>query len=78
MTMINKAAPNGDMLVYAADRKTGAPRAGVNVEIARSQKTFATGTTDKNGVFHTRIEKEKTQPSPSPSPTRFAFTLARR
>jgi len=69
LTVINKAAPNGDMLVYAADRKTGAPRAGVSVEIARSQKTFATGTTDKNGVYHTRIEKEKTQPSPSPSPS---------
>src|SRR5215210_3133220 len=62
ITIINKAAPNGDMLVYAADRKTGAPREGVQVEIAKAQKTFATGTTDQSGVFHTRIEKEKAEP----------------
>ena len=69
ITIINKAAPNGDMLVYAADRKTGAPSAGVQVEVARSQKTYATGTTNESGVFHTRIEKEKVQPQASPSPS---------
>ncbi|HEX8141252.1 MAG TPA: MG2 domain-containing protein [Pyrinomonadaceae bacterium] len=67
LTIINKSAPNGDMLVYAADRKTGAPREGVSVEIARSRKTLATGSTDKSGVFRTRLSKEKPQPSPSPS-----------
>lgn len=76
LTIINKSAPNGDMLVYAADRKTGAPREGVAVEVARHEKTLATGTTDKSGVFRTRVQKETPQaasspsssPSPSPSP----------
>ncbi|HEX8139283.1 MAG TPA: MG2 domain-containing protein [Pyrinomonadaceae bacterium] len=67
ITIINKAAPNGDVLVYAADRKTGEPREGAAVEIARNQKTLATGTTDKSGLFRTRIAKEQPQASPSPS-----------
>jgi hypothetical protein len=69
ITILNKAAVNGDMFVYAADRRTGAPREGVQIEVARLQKTLATGTTDKNGIFHTRIKKEQPQASPSPSPS---------
>jgi alpha-2-macroglobulin len=69
ITIINKAAPNGDVLVYAADRKTGAPREGAAVEVARNRQTLATGTTDKSGVFRTRIEKAQPQASPSPSPS---------
>ncbi|MGB7923757.1 MAG: MG2 domain-containing protein [Pyrinomonadaceae bacterium] len=69
ITILNKSAANGDMFVYAADRRTGAPREGVSVEIARRQKTLATGTTDKNGVFQTRIKKEKQEPQASPSPS---------
>jgi alpha-2-macroglobulin len=69
ITIINKAAAGGEMFVYAADRRTGAPREGVQVEIAKSQKTLATGTTDKNGIFQTRIKKEQPQASPSPSPS---------
>ena len=59
LTMISKAAPNGDMLVYAVDRKTGAPRANVKVEIARGKETLATGATAPNGIFQTQIAKKR-------------------
>ena len=59
LTMINKTAPTGEMLVYTADRKSGAPREGVNVEIIRAKKTVAKGTTDKSGLLRTRIERPK-------------------
>lgn len=59
LTMINKTAPTGEILVYAADRKTGAPREGVKVEVVKSKKTVATGTTDKNGLLQTRVERPK-------------------
>ena len=62
LTMINKTAPTGEMLVYAADRKTGAPREGVKVEILKAQKTVAKGTTDKSGILRTRVERPKPAP----------------
>ncbi len=62
LTMINKTTPTGDMLVYAADRKTGAPREGVKIEIIKAKKTVAKGNTDKNGILRTRVERPKQQP----------------
>ncbi|MFY9609044.1 MAG: MG2 domain-containing protein [Blastocatellia bacterium] len=56
LTLINKTAPTGEMLVFAVDRKSGAPREGVQVEISRSKKTVGKGTTDKNGILKTRVE----------------------
>ena len=47
LTMINKTAPTGEMLIYTADRKSGAPREGVKVEVIKARKTVAKGTTDK-------------------------------
>ncbi len=59
LTMINKTSPSGDVLVFTADRKTGAPREGVKVEVIQLKKTVAKGTTDKNGQLRTRVEKPK-------------------
>ena len=56
LTMVLKSAPNGEMLVYTVDRKSGVPRAGVDVEILRSKKTLAKGKTDRGGILKTRIE----------------------
>ena len=61
LTLINKTAPTGEMLVFAVDRQSGAPREGVQVEIARSKKTVGKGATDKNGMLKTRVETPKTQ-----------------
>ncbi len=62
LTMINKTAPTGEMLVYTADRKSGAPREGVKVEIIKAKKTVAKGTTDKSGLLRTRVERPKPEP----------------
>jgi uncharacterized protein YfaS (alpha-2-macroglobulin family) len=47
------------MLVYTVDRKTGAPREGVKIEIIKAKKTVAVGTTDKSGMLKTRVEQPK-------------------
>ena len=61
LTMINKTTPSGEMLVYAADRKSGAPRDGVKVEIIKAKKTVAQGVTDKTGMLRTHVEQPKRQ-----------------
>jgi uncharacterized protein YfaS (alpha-2-macroglobulin family) len=59
LLMLNKTSPEGDVLVYAVNRKTGAPTAGVNVEVVKSKKTLASGTTDGGGILRTRVPKDK-------------------
>ncbi len=59
MVMVNKTTPEGEVLVYAVNRKTGTPRAGVNVEIVKSKQTLAHGTTDDGGIVKTKVAKEK-------------------
>ena len=59
LTMINKTAPTGEILVFTADRKTGKPREGVKVEVFKARKTVAQGTTDKSGLLRTRVERPK-------------------
>jgi alpha-2-macroglobulin len=65
LTMINKTTPSGEMLVYAADRKSGAPREGVKVEIIKAKKTVAKGVTDKTGMLRTHVEQPKRQTDPA-------------
>ena len=38
LTMVNKTAPGGEMVVYAVDRKSGEPRANVKIEIAKGMR----------------------------------------
>ena len=59
MTMISKTSPTGEVFVYTADRKSGAPRQGAKVEVIRRKKTLAKGTTDQNGILKTRVEVPK-------------------
>ena len=55
LAMVEKASPNGDLLVYAVDRKTGAPRPDAHVEMVRARHTFAGGRTNSEGIFRTKI-----------------------
>lgn len=64
LTMINKTAPDGSLLVYAVDRKSGEPRPNVKVEIVKGKKTLADGNTDASGILRTKIERE--QPTAKP------------
>lgn len=58
LAMVEKASPNGDLLVYAVDRRTGAPRADTQVEIVKAQKTLAAGRTNSEGVFRAKVARE--------------------
>jgi hypothetical protein len=71
LTMISKTTPEGEMLVYTVDRKTGAPREGLNVEVVKGKKTLATGITDRSGILKTRIKKEPTARQPEQRPEDF-------
>src|ERR1041384_842185 len=66
LTMINKTTPSGEMLVYTADRRSGAPREGVKIEITKAKKTVANGITDKSGMLKTHVEQPKRQPVQAP------------
>ena len=59
LTMIDKTTRDGDLLIYAVDRKTGEPRPGAEIEIVREKKTITTGKTDDQGIFRTRIAEPK-------------------
>ena len=58
LTMINKTTRDGQMLIYAVDRKSGEPRADVQVEVVKGKKVVATGKTDGGGVLKTSVRKD--------------------
>jgi uncharacterized protein YfaS (alpha-2-macroglobulin family) len=60
LTMLEKTTRDGQLLIYTVDRKSGEPRPGAQVEVVRDKKTIASGTTDKQGILRTSIEKPKT------------------
>jgi len=57
LAMVEKASPSGELLVYAVDRKTGAPQADARVDIVKARNTLASGRTNSEGLFRTRIPK---------------------
>lgn len=59
LAMVEKSSPNGELLVYAVDRRTGAPRADTQIEIVKAQKPLAAGRTNSEGLFRTKIGDEK-------------------
>lgn len=48
--LVNKTAP-GQVLLFAVDRRTGAPRDGCQSSVIVNQQVAASGTTDADGVF---------------------------
>lgn len=59
LAMVEKASPNGELLVYAVDRKSGEPRADARVEIVKARNTIANGRTDNDGIFRTKITSQE-------------------
>ncbi|HYP54386.1 MAG TPA: MG2 domain-containing protein, partial [Pyrinomonadaceae bacterium] len=60
LALVQKATRSGDVLVYAVDRKSGAPREGVRVEVVEGERRSLTaGTTDRQGIMRFKIEKPK-------------------
>ena len=62
LTTIDKISEDGEMLIYAVDRKSGVPREGVSIEVVKGKKTLAQGTTDRSGILKTRIKKQPATP----------------
>jgi len=61
LTMIEKTSSDGQLMLYAVNRQTGAPRAGVQVQVLQGKDTLTTGTTDNQGILRTKVtRKEKT------------------
>jgi uncharacterized protein YfaS (alpha-2-macroglobulin family) len=69
MTMISKTTGDGDTLIYAVDRKSGEPRGGAKVQIVRSGRILAEGTTDRVGLLRIRIPEEARPKEATPPPT---------
>jgi alpha-2-macroglobulin len=59
LAMVEKASPNGELLVYAVDRKSGQPQADARVEIVKGRTTIASGRTNSEGLFRTTIPKKE-------------------
>lgn len=59
LTMVEKTMSDGEMLIYAVDRKSGEPRPGAQIEIVKEKKVVASGTTDGQGVLRTKVQKPK-------------------
>ena len=55
LAMVEKSSPNGELLVYAVDRRTGEPRPDTQVELVKARKTIAAGRTNSDGVFRTKV-----------------------
>lgn len=54
--LVSKAAP-GQILLFAANRFTGAPVSGCEVRVIANQQPLVTGVTDASGVFNARFEQ---------------------
>ncbi len=59
LAVVQKTSPDGGMLVYAVERKTGVPREGVRVSVVRGPEDITGGTTDKQGITRFKIENKK-------------------
>ena len=56
LAMVEKSSPNGELLVYAVDRKTGAPQSRCTSIDRESAQHVASGTTNGDGLFRARIK----------------------
>jgi hypothetical protein len=64
LTLVQKTTRDGNLLVYAVNRQTGAPRAGVQISVTRGKQSLATGATDNQGLYRANI-KSKTPAKPA-------------
>jgi hypothetical protein len=63
--MITKSSPDG-MLIFVSNKKTGEPRAEVNLSLIANRQEKATAITDKNGVARFAITKASDDNDASP------------
>jgi uncharacterized protein YfaS (alpha-2-macroglobulin family) len=56
---VQKTSRDGQMLIYAVERNTGQPRAGVKVLVIRKKADVTGGATDPQGLLKLKIEQPK-------------------
>ena len=61
LTMIQKTSRDGQLMVYAVNRQSGAPRAGVKVNIYKGKAALASGETDNQGIYRANVKPKKPQ-----------------
>jgi uncharacterized protein YfaS (alpha-2-macroglobulin family) len=57
LTMVQKTSNDGQLLVYAVERRSGAPREGVQVEISKGKESVKSGATDRQGILRMQLTK---------------------
>jgi len=62
LALVSKTAP-GQVFLYVADRRSGAPVSGSNAVIFNNHQELARGTTDASGVFQTTFKDIKVENS---------------
>jgi uncharacterized protein YfaS (alpha-2-macroglobulin family) len=64
LALVEKLSQSGDLLVYAVDRKSGEPRADTRIEIVRERAGIASGRTNSDGIFQTKIPAKEDEADP--------------
>src|SRR5215218_8379368 len=59
LATVQKTSQDGSMLVYAVERKSGAPREGVAVQVIRKKADVTKGATDKQGLLKLQVVEKK-------------------
>jgi uncharacterized protein YfaS (alpha-2-macroglobulin family) len=59
LTMVEKTSRDGQLMVYAVNRQSGAPRANVKLDIYQGKDSLTSGTTDNQGIYRTTIKPKK-------------------
>ncbi|MFN2532181.1 MAG: alpha-2-macroglobulin [Pyrinomonadaceae bacterium] len=59
LAMVQKTSASGDLMIYTVDRKNGEPRRNARVQVLQNQKVLATGSTNQEGVFQTKVDAIK-------------------
>jgi hypothetical protein len=60
LATVQKTSPDGSMLVYAVERRTGVPREGVRVRVLRGKRELTSDKTDAQGLLRLKVAESQT------------------
>ena len=59
LTMVQKTSRDGQLMVYAVNRQSGAPRAGVKIDVYKGKTSLASGATDNQGIYRAHVKPKQ-------------------
>ncbi len=68
LAMVQKVSSEGDVIVQAVNRRTGAPQPNASVEVLRNKIALANGQTNTDGIFQSKVPKEKSSSTEAEAP----------